>query len=164
MRGETFPPNLVRKDLIVYVTYDLLDYSAQKAFLKGINGCIEHSFVMNELIASGRNKKKTIHVTFFDLADACGSVEHNLINHIPFTFALQRAQHSAHQDTGKSINQACQTHPQPHLPETMPQRRPDTTRPPTPRPDPHHLFSEHPAPCRFSTSPRTHPRNQSPIS
>ena len=36
---------------------------------------------MNELIASARNKKKTIQVTFCDLADAFGSVEHNLINH-----------------------------------------------------------------------------------
>ena len=60
---------------------NLLDSSTQKAFLKGINGCIEHTFVMNELLANARNKKKTIHVTYFDLADAFGSVEHNLINH-----------------------------------------------------------------------------------
>ena len=60
---------------------NLLDSSTQKAFLKGINGCIEHTFVMNELLANARNKKKTIHVTYFDLADAFGSVVHNLINH-----------------------------------------------------------------------------------
>ena len=60
---------------------NLLDSGTQKAFLKGINGCIEHSFVMNELLANARHMKKTIHVTFFDLADAFGSVEHNLINH-----------------------------------------------------------------------------------
>ena len=36
---------------------------------------------MNELLANAKNKKKTIHVTYFDLADAFGSVEHNLINH-----------------------------------------------------------------------------------
>ena len=36
---------------------------------------------MNELLANARNKKKTIHVTYFDLSDAFDSVEHNLINH-----------------------------------------------------------------------------------
>ena len=60
---------------------NLLDSNAQKAFIKGINGCIEHTFVMNELLANARQKTNTIHVTFFDLADAFGSVEHNLIHH-----------------------------------------------------------------------------------
>ena len=36
---------------------------------------------MNELLANARQKTNTIHVTFFDLADAFGSVEHNLIHH-----------------------------------------------------------------------------------
>ena len=59
----------------------LLDSNTQKAFIKGINGCIEHTFVVNELLANARQKKNTILVTFFDLADAFGSVEHNLIHH-----------------------------------------------------------------------------------
>ena len=59
----------------------VIDNSTQKAFLSGISGCIEHTQVMNELLANARNKKKTIHVTFFDLADAFGSVEHSLIYH-----------------------------------------------------------------------------------
>ena len=58
---------------------NLIDSSTQKAFLKGINGCVEHISVMNELLSNARIGKKTIHVTFFDLADAFGSVEHNLI-------------------------------------------------------------------------------------
>ena len=36
---------------------------------------------MRALIADARSRKRTIHVTFFDLADAFGSVEHNLIDH-----------------------------------------------------------------------------------
>ena len=36
---------------------------------------------MRELIADARSRKRTIHVTFFDLADAFGSVEHNLIEY-----------------------------------------------------------------------------------
>ena len=64
---------------------NLLDSHTQKAFLKGINGCIEHTLVMGELLSHAKRNKRTIHVTYFDLADAFGSVEHNLIN-----FALQR--------------------------------------------------------------------------
>ena len=79
--GKVFHQILSDRTSSYLLNNDLLDPSTQKAFLKGINGCIEHSFVMNELIAHARNKKKTIHVTFFDLADAFGSVEHNLINH-----------------------------------------------------------------------------------
>ena len=52
----------------------------QKAFLKGINGCIEHNIVLQEAIAFSKNRKKTLHVTFFDLADAFGSVSHSLIS------------------------------------------------------------------------------------
>ena len=54
---------------------NLLDSHTQKAFLKGINGCIEHTMVMGELISHAKLKKKTIHITYFDLADAFGSVE-----------------------------------------------------------------------------------------
>lgn len=59
----------------------LLDSQTQKAFLKGINGCIEHTLVMGELISHAKRNKKTLHITYFDLADAFGSVEHNLIHH-----------------------------------------------------------------------------------
>ncbi len=51
----------------------------QKAFLQGINGCIEHTQIMHEILAHARNNNKTCHVTYFDLADAFGSVEHELI-------------------------------------------------------------------------------------
>ena len=59
----------------------LIDSETQKAFLRGINGCAEHTTVMRELIAHSKAKKRTAHITFFDLADAFGSVEHSLIIH-----------------------------------------------------------------------------------
>ena len=59
----------------------MMDSETQKAFLKGINGCVEHNIVMNELLADVRKKRRTMHVTFFDLADAFGSIEHELIHH-----------------------------------------------------------------------------------
>ena len=61
----------------------------QKAFLLGINGCIEHNAAMEEVIKSARKNKKTAHISFFDLEDAFGSVPHSLIqdslkrNHLP---------------------------------------------------------------------------------
>ncbi len=60
---------------------NVIDPSMQKAFLQGINGCIEHTQIMHEILAHARNNNKTCHVTYFDLADAFGSVEHELIYH-----------------------------------------------------------------------------------
>ena len=59
----------------------LIDPKMQKAFLPGINGCIEHNITMEEIVKDARVNKKTLHITFFDLADAFGSVPHELIQH-----------------------------------------------------------------------------------
>ena len=53
-----------------------LDTTAQKAFVEGINGCVEHIQVVQEVIQHARLNKKTVHITWFDLA---GSVSHELI-------------------------------------------------------------------------------------
>ena len=65
------------------------DETVQKAFLPGINRCIEHNIVMEGIIKDAKAKKQTAHITFFDLEDAFGSVPHSLIsetlnrNHMP---------------------------------------------------------------------------------
>ena len=59
---------------------NFIDPTMQKAFLPGINGCIEHNAALDEIIKDARNKKRTLHDTFFDLADAFGSVPHSLIS------------------------------------------------------------------------------------
>ena len=56
-----------------------MDPTAQKAFIEGINGCVEHIEVVHEVIQHARLNKKTAHITWFDLADAFGSVSHDLI-------------------------------------------------------------------------------------
>ena len=58
----------------------LIDPQLQKAFLPGINGCIEHNIVMDEVIKDAKHKNRTCHITFFDLEDAFGSVPHSLID------------------------------------------------------------------------------------
>ena len=56
-----------------------MDPTAQKAFIEGVNGCVEHIEVVHEVIQNARLNKKTAHITWFDLADAFGSVSHDLI-------------------------------------------------------------------------------------
>ena len=59
---------------------NLIDTSYQKAFIKGKNGCIEHNQLVHEILQDAKSKKKkTIHMTWFDLQDAFGSVSHDLI-------------------------------------------------------------------------------------
>ena len=72
---------LLAARLTSYLTSNkLIDNTTQKAFLPGINGCIEHNIVMEEIIKDARLKNKTAHITFFDLEDAFGSVSHSLID------------------------------------------------------------------------------------
>ena len=64
-----------------YLTVNkFVDASLQKAFLPGINGCIEHNIVMDEIIKDAKQRKKTCYVTFLDLEDAFGCVPHSLID------------------------------------------------------------------------------------
>ena len=72
---------LLADRLTTYLTANkFIDNTLQKAFLPGINGCIEHNIVMEEIIKHARCKNKTAHITFFDLEDAFGSVPHSLID------------------------------------------------------------------------------------
>ena len=57
----------------------LIDSSTQKAFISGFSGCLDHNIIMQEIISHCKSNRKTVHVTFFDLEDAFGSVSHDLI-------------------------------------------------------------------------------------
>ena len=59
-----------------------LDPTAQKAYIDGINGCVEHIQVVQEIIRHSRFTNHTAHMTWFDLVDAFGSVPHTLIPHV----------------------------------------------------------------------------------
>ena len=56
-----------------------LDPVAQKAYVEGINGCVEHVTVVQEVIQHAKLNHKTVHITWFDLEYAFGSVCHVLI-------------------------------------------------------------------------------------
>ena len=53
----------------------------QKCFLTGIAGCLEHTFVLMEALElkDAKESARQIVVSWIDLANAYGSVRHNLI-------------------------------------------------------------------------------------
>ena len=59
-----------------------LDPTAQKAYIDGVNGCVEHVTVVHEVIQHATLLNKTVHATWLDLEDAFGSVPHVLIPYV----------------------------------------------------------------------------------
>lgn len=51
----------------------------QKGFLSGVPGCVEHSFTLWEALKEAKDEARAIVVSWLDLANAYGSVKHNLI-------------------------------------------------------------------------------------
>ena len=56
-----------------------INTSHQKAILQGINGCQEHIKVLQEVIQDAKTRKRNVHLSWFDLTDAFGSISHKLI-------------------------------------------------------------------------------------
>ena len=56
-----------------------IERKTQKGFLCGVAGCLEHSFVMHEAIREAKEHTRQLVITWIDLANAYGSVRHNLI-------------------------------------------------------------------------------------
>lgn len=54
-----------------------VDTSVQKAGIKGFSGCLEH--VIWHQIQMAKKEKKELHMVFLDLANAFGSVPHELL-------------------------------------------------------------------------------------
>jgi hypothetical protein len=61
------------------VSNGYLDATIQKGFMEQINGCIEHTTLLQEIIQHARHQKRTLHMSSFDLQDAFGSISHDLI-------------------------------------------------------------------------------------
>jgi hypothetical protein len=51
----------------------------QKGFLAGVPGCTEHAFTLSEALNDAKRNQRQIVTTWIDLANAYGSVRHNLI-------------------------------------------------------------------------------------
>ena len=77
--GKLFHQILSERISKYLVSNGFLDSETQKAFLSKISGCEDHNLVMGEIINHAKFHHRTVHVTWFDLEDAFGSVSHDLI-------------------------------------------------------------------------------------
>ena len=62
-----------------FVKNDFIRRTVQKGFLSGVAGCVEHSFTLFEALREAKDEQRQIVVAWIDLANAYGSVRHNLI-------------------------------------------------------------------------------------
>ena len=61
------------------VKNEFIRTATQKGFLSGVPGCLEHAFTLYEALRNAKESRKQIVVAWIDLANAYGSVRHNLI-------------------------------------------------------------------------------------
>ena len=71
-----------------------LDLSVQKGGIPGVSGCVEHASMIWDAIQKAKTEKKDLDVVWLDLANAYGSVPHEMIqvalemHHVPKNICL----------------------------------------------------------------------------
>ena len=79
--GKLYHQILAERFESFVINNNLIDTKFQKAFLQGISGCTDHNVIVHEILSHAKANSKTVHMTWFDLEDAFGSVQHELIYH-----------------------------------------------------------------------------------
>jgi hypothetical protein len=79
--GKLFTSMLRGRWLRFMTGNSYLDTLLQKAFLPGVPGCIEHYHKLSAITADAHKKHRSLTVCWLDLANAYGSVHHQLITH-----------------------------------------------------------------------------------
>lgn len=82
--GKIFFSILSDRLQVYMVDNTYIPREVQKGFLTGVAGCLEHSFAFAEALREAKEEQRQIVACFIDLANAYGSVRHNLIQ-----FALE---------------------------------------------------------------------------
>ena len=77
--GKVYTSIIKRRWLDFMTINGYLDTTVQKAFIDGIPGCTEHHIKLLSMIEDARKKHKSLSVCWLDIANAFGSVHHNLI-------------------------------------------------------------------------------------
>jgi hypothetical protein len=77
--GKIFFSVLADKLQVFMIKNNYISREVQKGFLAGTPGCIEHTFALLEAIRDAKDNHRQIIITWLDLANAYGSVRHNLI-------------------------------------------------------------------------------------
>ena len=78
--GKLFSTILKNRLLNVMTSNGFLDTSTQKAFMPSVPGCIEHYAKLATAVHEAHVRHKSLTVSWLDLANAYGSVHHNLIS------------------------------------------------------------------------------------
>ena len=65
--------------MIFFVFYDFIQRMIQKGFIKGVCGCIDHTFSLWEALKHALRCKRSLCTSWIDLRNAYGSVRHNMI-------------------------------------------------------------------------------------
>ena len=81
--SKVFTSLVKRRWLAYMVDNGFLNTATQKAFVDGVPGCSEHHLKMLSIIREAQRRRKSLCVCWLDLANAFGSVHHDLI-----TFSL----------------------------------------------------------------------------
>ena len=77
--GKVYTSILKGRWLHYMTTNRYVDTNIQKAFIDGISGCTEHHVKLLAMIKEARRKHKSLAVCWIDIANAYGSVHHDLI-------------------------------------------------------------------------------------
>ena len=73
---------IITKRLNRYISEnELVNPQVQKGFRVKCNGVVEHNLVLDGVIRAARARKRTAHLSFLDIRDAFGSVDHLLVKH-----------------------------------------------------------------------------------
>ena len=89
--GKLYHTLEAQRTMEYMVANKYLDPAAQKAYIDGVNGCVEHVVVVQEIIQHAKKNHETMHATWFDLEDAFGSVPHMLIPHVMTYYHLPKS-------------------------------------------------------------------------
>ncbi len=79
--GKVYTTVLKNRWLSYMITNGYMDTCVQKAFINGIPGCTEHQHTLASIIQEARKKHRSLSVCWLDLANAYGSVHHQLIHY-----------------------------------------------------------------------------------
>jgi len=71
--------NILATRLENFAIDNIVDNSAQKGFLTNINGTMEHIFAISAIVQNAMENGLPLSITFLDLANAFGSISHQLI-------------------------------------------------------------------------------------
>ena len=89
VEGKLFFGVLARRVRTYLSDNEYINTSVQKDGIQGMQGCVEHSSMVWEAIKTAKEEKRDLHVVWLDLANAYGSIPHDLVQkalqyyHIP---------------------------------------------------------------------------------